>query len=125
MKSDLSKIRLKTAYTPSEIAHLFGGNRRTVFRWIEEGLELIDPTKKPRLILGADLKAFVIARREARKVKLGPNEFYCLKCKRAVIAKRGSQLIKKTGKTLGKQNRDQLLITAQCKACNANIARLS
>lgn len=125
MKTNLARIRLKTAYTPSEVAQLFGANRRTVFRWIEEGLQLIDPDKIPKLILGKDLKDFLVVRKEANKVRLAWNEFYCLKCKKAVLPKRGTDSTKKTGKTIGKKNRDQELITAQCKDCSTNVARLN
>lgn len=125
MRYNISKIRDKTAYSPQEIANLLEVNRKTVFRWVREGLELLDPNKKPRLVMGKALKDFIIAKREAKQVRLNWNEFYCLKCQKAVIAKRASESIEKTGKTIGRHNREQEIIYAKCKECGSAIARFT
>lgn len=124
MRHNIAKIRSKTTYTPQEIGQLLKVNRKTVFRWLKEGLTLLDATKTPRLIMGSDLKAFIKAKRESVQVKLKWDEFYCLKCRKPVVAKRGSQRIEKTGKNIGTENREQEIICANCKECGGSVARL-
>lgn len=124
MRYNLSKIRSKTAYSPQEIGHLLQVNRKTVFRWLKEGLELLDRNQRPKLVMGNDLKAFIKAKREAKQVKLQWNEFYCLKCRKPVLAKRGSERTEKTGKSIGAENREQEIICANCKECGGSVARL-
>ncbi len=87
MKYNLSKIRAKTAYSLKEVSSLLEVNRKTILRWLKEGLLLLDVNKKPRLIMGYDLKAFIRAKRKAKQVKLQFDEFYCLTCKKAVKSK--------------------------------------
>ncbi len=123
MKYNLSRIRGRTAYTPSEIGQLVGVNRKTVFRWVKEGLELLDSSKTPKLVMGDDLKAFLQAKREMKQVKLGWDEFYCLHCHKAVTAKRGTEKREKTGKNIGADNREQEIIYALCKGCGGSVAR--
>jgi hypothetical protein len=124
MKYSLSKIRFKSAYTPKEASALLEVNRKTILRWVKEGLPLLDPKQKPRLIMGKDLKAFIKAKREASQVKLRPNEYYCLACRKPVEAKPHTQMVEKTGKKIGKLNRDQEILYAKCKECSRKIARL-
>lgn len=123
MTYNLSKIRVKTAYSTKEVSELLEVNRKTVLRWLKEGLLLLDPSKKPHYIMGYDLKAFLRAKRKAKRVKLELDEFYCLSCRKAVKAKRGTQRIEKTGKRIGKEDREQEMICAKCKECNCNVAR--
>ena len=123
MKCNLSKIRSKTAYTTQEISQLLKVNRKTIFRWFKEGLEILDSSKTPKLVMGFDLKSFIKAKREIKQVKLGWNEFYCLRCRRSVLAKRGSEQTEKTGKNIGLNNREQEMISAKCKDCGGSVAR--
>ncbi len=124
MRYKLSKIRSKSAYTPQEIGQLLKVNRKSIFRWFKEGLLLLDPNHNPKLVMGSDLIAFLKAKREAKQVKLQWNEFYCLKCRKAVLAKRGTERTEKTGKSIGTDNRYQEIICAQCKECGGSVARL-
>ena len=120
----LSKIRSKTAYSTQEVGELLHVNRKTILRWVKEGLLLIDRTKTPKLIMGSDLEAFIKAKRSRNQVKLSWNEFYCLGCRKAVLAKRGSEHTEKTGKCIGSENREQTMIFALCKECSRSVARI-
>ncbi len=123
MKYNLSKIRAKTAYSIKEVSNLLKVNRKTILRWLKEGLLLLDANNKPQLIMGYDLKAFIRAKRKVKQVKLQFDEFYCLTCKKAVKAKRGTQKTEKTGKKIGKNGRDQEMLCGICKECSGSIAR--
>ena len=124
MSYNLSKIRGKTAYSTQEVGQLLKVTRKTVFRWFKEGLQLLDSKRTPKLVMGSDLKAFLLAKRELKQIKLKWNEFYCLRCRKAVLAKRGSEHTEKTGKCIGSENREQTMIFALCKECSCSVARI-
>jgi hypothetical protein len=63
-----------------EIADLFSIHKNTARNWIRDGLLPID-NKRPMLILGLDLVAFLTARRKKRKQKCRPGELYCVRCR--------------------------------------------
>ena len=67
-------------YTVEEIANLYGIHRNTVREWIKRGLPTSD-NKRPMLILGRDLVAFLQARRVKNKRPCQPGEIYCVRCR--------------------------------------------
>jgi hypothetical protein len=67
-------------YTVEEIASLFGVHRNTVRQWIKRGLPTCDD-KRPMLVLGRDLVAFLHARRAKHKRTCPPGELYCFRCR--------------------------------------------
>lgn len=67
-------------YTVKEIASLFGVHRNTVREWVKRGLPTTDG-KRPMLILGRDLTAFIQARRLKNKRTCQPGEIYCVRCR--------------------------------------------
>ena len=67
-------------YTVEEVAGVFGVHRNTVREWIKRGLPTID-LKRPMLILGRDLAAFLQARRVKNKRTCQPGEIYCVRCR--------------------------------------------
>jgi hypothetical protein len=73
-------IKLSCIYDPTEIAKLLGIHRNTVRHWLKEGLARIDD-RRPILVSGAVLKAFILGRQQARKQKCAPGEFFCFRCR--------------------------------------------
>jgi hypothetical protein len=76
----VNRIKQSYSYEPSEIAKLFGIHRNTVRHWLKDGLVTIDG-RRPILVHGAALKAFLSERQEARRQKCGPGEFFCFRCR--------------------------------------------
>jgi hypothetical protein len=76
----LNRIKTGISYDVAEIAKLFALHRNTIRQWLREGLETIDD-RRPLLIHGAVLKAFLAARQRARKQVCGLGEVFCFKCR--------------------------------------------
>ena len=123
-KYSLLKIRSKTAYSSTEVCSLLKVTLQTVCKWVNEGLELIDPNETPRLIMGADLNSFLRKRYEAKKVKLQADEVFCVACKKAVKVKEGTKQIQETGRKIGRTNQSIKRIVGECNECGHEISRL-
>ena len=67
-------------YTVDEVAQLFDVHRNTVREWVKRGLPTNDD-KRPMLILGRELVAFLTARRAKNKRPCLPGEIYCVRCR--------------------------------------------
>ena len=69
-------------YTVEEVAALFDIHKNTVREWVERGLPTNDD-RRPMLILGRDLVAFLQAKRMKNKRPCQPGEIYCVRCRAA------------------------------------------
>lgn len=117
-------IQIKESYSVNEIAQLFHIDRMTCLRWIKyQGLKVIKQNTSPLLVMGSDLKEFIITKLNKRKRKLSDNEFFCLKCRKAVIGEIGSIRVVKTGKKIGKDNSEQENKIGKCEHCGRVINR--
>ncbi len=117
-------IKARDSYRIRDMADLFKINRKTCGRWIkDEGLKTIEGNISSPLVKGADLIDFLNNKQESRKTKLKEDEFYCLKCREARKVKIGSETIIKTGKTIGKDNRELLIKSGLCEICGTTIKR--
>ena len=67
-------------YSVDEVATLFGIHKNTVREWVKRGLPTNDG-RRPMLILGRDLVAFLSARRAKNKRTCPPGEIYCVRCR--------------------------------------------
>ena len=57
-RHDCRRVKIHRTYTIAEVAALVGVHKHTVSRWIAEGPPTTDH-KRPFLIHGADLRAFL------------------------------------------------------------------
>jgi len=73
-------VKIHRSYTVEEIANLFGIHKNTVRGWVKAGLATTDD-RRPILILGHDLAAFLQARRVKNKQTCKPGEIYCVGCR--------------------------------------------
>jgi hypothetical protein len=77
---DLRRIRRTVTYSVEEISEVTGKCIATVLRWIAAGLPIIED-RRPYLIEGSALVAWLRDRRKSRRHKCGPVELYCFRCR--------------------------------------------
>lgn len=73
-------VKIHRSYTVEEVARLFGTHKNTVRAWVKSGLPTCD-RKRPILILGRELAAYLKARRLKNKRPCQPGEIYCVRCR--------------------------------------------
>jgi hypothetical protein len=79
-KPNISLISVRKSYEVREITRLLDRSPDTVRGWIKEGLPVL-PGSKPRLIDGAELKAWLQAKWAKRKKSCAINQLHCCKCR--------------------------------------------
>ena len=110
----ISGIKSYRCYTQKEAAALVGVSPRTIRNWTHDGLQLLD-TSHPPLIRGDDLRSYITAQRNARKVKTALCEFYCLPCR----ARRDP-----AGAMADCEIRDnKAMLTAMCDVCETIVCK--
>ena len=76
----LNRIKQANCYDTHEIGKLLEVHPNTVRHWLNGGLASIDG-RRPILVHGLVLKAFLAQRQEARRQKCAPGEFFCFRCR--------------------------------------------
>jgi hypothetical protein len=111
----LNRVKTRLSYEVAEMAQLFGVHRNTVRQWLQEGLETIDD-RRPLLVHGVALKAFLVQRQSARKHVCGPGEFFCFKCRMPRPAYGGMA-------DVGAHTAKIVKLTAICAVCETEMHR--
>lgn len=73
-------VKIHRNYTVAEVASLLNMHKNTVRRWIKDGLTIIDD-KRPKLILGQDLRVFLQAHRVKKKQRCKQGQLFCVRCR--------------------------------------------
>jgi DNA-binding XRE family transcriptional regulator len=74
------RVKIHRSYAVEEAARLLGAHKNTIRAWVKGGLPTCD-RKRPTLILGRDLAAFLKDRRTRRKQPCQLDEIYCVRCR--------------------------------------------
>ena len=121
---NLGTIKRRRSYDTAQIGSLLGVDRKTVHRWVGDGLRPIAQNRKPLLFMGQELFDFLKGRQDGQKTKLGEGEFFCFKCQRAVRPRDGTERTEKTGKRVGRDGLEQYWRVGLCGACGTRVLRL-
>ena len=79
---DPRRIKLNRPYTVDDVVRALDVHPNTVRNWIGQGLPAFT-SKRPTLILGSELREFLIARRKRAARPCSPGTLFCLKCRAA------------------------------------------
>lgn len=74
------RAKIHYSYSVAEVAKLYGVHRNTVRAWQRGGLESFRVGRED-LILGSELRDFLLRRQARRRVKTQPGQIHCMKCK--------------------------------------------
>lgn len=72
--------KIHRTYSVSEIANDFGVHKNTVRSWFRNGLPTIDK-RRPVLVHGRELRAFLEAKRTKNRQTCANGEIYCVGCR--------------------------------------------
>ncbi|MBT0958667.1 helix-turn-helix domain-containing protein [Alphaproteobacteria bacterium KMM 3653] len=73
-------IKAALTYEVGEAAKALGKSPATIRNWIKDGLPVL-ASQKPYLIVGVELREYIIGKRRDTKAPLKPDELYCLSCR--------------------------------------------
>jgi hypothetical protein len=119
-KYELRKVKSKRSYTFKEIAEIYEIHIRTVQSWHSEGLQPLDGSRNPYLIMGSEVKRFLKQKTQSRKTKLKDNEFFCMKCRIGVMPL--DVHIEAKGIKLG-GNKTSVRLVGKCPKCSSTVNR--
>jgi hypothetical protein len=97
---DPRRIKIHRNYTVEEAAKVIGTHKNIVRLWIKQGLPTADE-RRPTLILGNELRAFLENRKARRKHRLAAGQFYCFKCQAPKTPAKGMIDYNPSSPTLG------------------------
>lgn len=117
----LNLIRGKRSYSVKEAAELLAVHVRTVQSWIKSGLHILEGSR-PFLMMGQELKSFLAVETQKRKRPLGPDEFYCVRCRKAVKASQMETI--HLNKTMG-HDKLAVMLKGFCAVCGGRVNRFS
>lgn len=118
------KLKFYRIYIRTELAQVLGINICSVSNWVNKhGLRPINPGKKILLFEGKDVIEFLKQWEVTRKVHLQHNEYYCLRCKTAVLANPDSIKLRYTGK-FNRDRSEKIMQIARCRRCKGKICRI-
>lgn len=78
------KAKIHQTYTIEEAGQLLDRSIPTIRSWIKNGLPVLRG-QIPHLIIGADLREFLEAKKKAGRKPLGPDQLFCLSCKKPQV----------------------------------------
>ncbi len=117
-------IKKNRAYTFAEVAEIYDKHIRTIQQWRKDGLQVVDESCKPYLVMGSEVQRYLTRRNAKSRVPLKEGEFYCTKCRAAVTSLPENIRVSITGKKIGKTG-IQAILKGICQYCNTSLRRFS
>lgn len=113
-------IKAKKSYSSKELAELLVVHIQTVRDWCRNGLKPIDEESHFALFLGSEVKSYLRKRMDERKVKLGPNDFYCMTCRNSTSSQNSKIVLQE--KQIGK-NKISIRYEGNCDRCGRKVVK--
>lgn len=118
-KYNTKEILPNFIYDPKTLAAILRVHKNTIGRWSKDGLPSIENSG---FFLGSSIKQFLIQKRKKGRIRLGPDEFYCFKCRKGTLSEASAIEFKVIGKLFSSQVA-KVIINGKCKECGRNINR--
>ncbi len=109
-------LKSHRSYTTGELATVLRVSRGTIHNWMRSGLEPIEGGK-PLLFLGRVVKGFLSDYRQRHRSPCGPDEIYCLGCRKPQQPAGGLA-------DLRHNSRGALVLSGICPSCEAMMFRV-
>ena len=117
-------ITKRRSYDFDDARKLYGINRATWKRWLNNGLVPLERGALPLLVMGSDIIDFFAETKTSEfKGKLGREGFPCKTCHAVVMGVPGNIRVEPTGKKIGKDNGDQMIRRGSCEFCGRPVQR--
>lgn len=120
----LNLLKTRESYSSRRLAETLNVHIRTVQEWKSQGLKPISNTI-PLFFMGFEVKEFLQQRQKINKIKLEDNQFYCMKCRKAVSSKDNKIEIIITGKEIGRNSLKEFVVKGFCETCGCKLNRFS
>ena len=117
-------FRSRRAYSFADIAETLNKHVRTVQRWKNEGLPILDDGIKPFLVMGRDLRDFIKSQVVKRKKPLQSGQFFCPKCQQPTRSSIENVRLEFTQRRLGACHQ-QVIIHGMCEVCGVSLTLFS
>ncbi len=75
------RIKIHRPYEIADAARRLGVHKNTIRNWARTGELPIFTDRRPHIVRGADLRAYLEKRQAHAKTKCPPNHFYCFRCR--------------------------------------------
>jgi hypothetical protein len=111
-------------YSFKEIAQIYKLNIGTVQKWPKYGLQVLDGTFSPILVLGSDILEFFQERDKKCKRPIKEGEFYCTRCNDSRASLPRDIKFIPTNKRTGR-GKKQFRITGICEVCSCPLNRIA
>ena len=125
-KINYQVLHKHSSYTTAELASLLNVTRHAIHYWVHHlGLKPINPGDHKWIFDGGVMKSFLKAKLKRSKVKLNDDEMYCLSCRIGKRVTEESIELEYTGKKVGNNDADQIIILGICVTCGHKCRRLT
>lgn len=118
---NLRILKEKKSYSTQELAERMAVHVQTVRDWRKDGMKPIDEANHFPLYIGKDVKTYLRKCMEAKRMKLGPDEFYCFGCHNRATSIVTTRIIqnKKIGRNMVSVKR-----IGSCMKCGKKLCRI-
>ncbi len=116
----LKKIKDKKSYSFQQLAEILCIHVRTVQTWYKSGMQILEGTACPYLVMGKDVKQFLKNLSDSKKIKLDKGQCYCVVCHVAVAPLNPE--IHPNNKKIGK-DKESISLIGKCPHCNRGVRR--
>lgn len=110
------RVKLHRSYTVEELSDVTGATEPTVRNWLRRGLPALT-SRRPTLILGRDVRAFLDVEANRRKRPTPIGKFFCFRCKECHPPALGIADFLPLGPSHGR-------LVAICEGCEGTLSRI-